>query len=513
MRYEYKTNGTCSRLISFNADEDGKITDIKFTGGCDGNLKAISRAMEGKNASEIKNLFKGITCGSKPTSCSDQLSRALDKYMRENAIKCDNGVFFPAEVMLPENADMTKWSVVACDQFTSEPEYWENADRIVGSAPSTLRITLPEIYLDKPGVDEKIASINKSMREYMRQGILKQREPQFILTERTLSNGAVRRGLVGMIDLEKYDYSKGSASAVRATEGTVTERIPPRLRVRKSAILELPHVMLLIDDREKTVIEPLSFPEVKNTFEKLYDFKLMLSGGSVCGYAVSPEYTKKIDSALSALADREAFDEKYNLSGDDNGVLLFAVGDGNHSLATAKAFYERIKSTLSPADAAEHPARYALCEVVNLHDPALEFEPIHRVLFGASPEAVEKALRGYFELSETQSEEQSFAFRADGRETRYFIKNPPSAIAVGSVQSFIDDFIKTSGRRVDYIHGADVARRLADEGGAAAFLLPDTDKNMLFKTVISDGALPRKTFSMGHACDKRYYLEARRIQR
>ncbi len=417
--------------------------------------------------------------------------------------------FSAGEVYLPATeCDLSKWSVVACDQFTSQPEYWDEVSDFVGDAPSTLKITLPEIYLEQDGVDARISAINANMKSYLADGVLKSAGTRYIYVERTQRDGVCRRGLMGVVDLEEYNYMPGSQSLIRATEGTVLERIPPRVRVREHAALELPHIMLLIDDPEKTVIEPLA--QGAAGFETAYDFPLMQDSGSIKGYFVDDAASDKIGAALAKLADPQVGAEKYGVS--DKGVLLFAVGDGNHSLATAKECYERIKKTVSAEEAAVHPARYALVEVVNVHDDALEFEPIHRVLFDIDADNLLAKLREYYKVSDTEIDgAQSFDYCCAGSAGTLWIENPKSNLAVGTLQIFLDEYLKNNAGRIDYIHGDDVVNQLGTQPGNIGFLLPPMAKEDLFKTVLIDGALPRKTFSMGHAWDKRFYLETRKI--
>lgn len=427
-------------------------------------------------------------------------------------------VFLPADILLPADPRTdrrSRWSVVACDQFTSEPDYWAQVEDYVADAPSTYRITLPEVYLEQPGVEERITGINATMDRYLEEGVLREYPRSIFYLERTLRDGKVRRGLIGMVDLEQYNYLPGSQSRIRATEGTVLERIPPRVRVRKNAALELPHVMLLIDDPEHTVISPLDI--AKAAMEEVYRFPLMQDSGSVRGWRLGEGETRQVLSALDALAEPAAFRKKYGLSGEgaeEKGVLLFAVGDGNHSLATAKECYEQLKKTLSPEEAAVHPARYALVEVVNVHDASLDFEPIHRVVFDVDPDQMLSALEGYYTITcGAEGAGQRFWYVKDGQPREAYIQSPPSNLAVGSIQRFIDSYLKEHSGRVDYIHGEDVVENLTRQPGALGFLFPAMAKSELFPTVILDGALPRKTFSMGHAWDKRFYLECRRLKR
>ena len=416
--------------------------------------------------------------------------------------------FKKANILLPKDADMHKWSVVACDQYTSEPKYWEEVENIVGDAPSTLKITLPEIYLERENVSERIQKINDEMDNLLNTNFFKTLSNSLVYLERTCSDGKVRKGIVGMVDLEDYSYEKGSQTLIRATEGTVLERIPPRVRVRENAKLELPHVMLLIDDEKKEIIEGLT--DKVSSEDLVYDFDLMQNGGHIKGYKIPDNLTDAVFAGLEKLADKDNFEAKYNVK--DKGVLLFSVGDGNHSLATAKACYDNLKKVLPKEEYENHPARYALVEVVNLHSDALEFEPIHRVVFGVEPEKMIKEFKKFYDISTTAGEGQRIEYVYKDHSETLYIKNPKSNLAVGSLQIFIDEYIKSNGGKVDYIHGDDVTKKLGSEPGNIGFLLPNMKKTDLFKTVILDGALPRKTFSMGHSYDKRYYLEARKIK-
>lgn len=417
-------------------------------------------------------------------------------------------IFKPADILVPRDIDFEKWSVVACDQFTSEPEYWEKAAEIAGSSPSTLNIIFPEAYLGAGGSAERIEKINSTMREYLDSGLFEEHKNSFIYVERALSCGKVRRGLVGSIDLEEYDFSKGSSSRVRATEGTITERIPPRQRIRENAPLELPHIIMLIDDREKTVIEPLKAKKAE--FLKLYDFELMLGGGHIAGYKVSREATREIIKAFEQLEDAAVIEKKYGAARGSS--LVIAAGDGNHSLATAKTCWDRIKQELTPQQAETHPARYALVELENIHDSALEFEPIQRVVFDIDPPELIKSLTEYYSsalFEDNGGQRIEYTYR--GEQGAVYISDPPSRLAVGTLQSFLDKYIAEHGGRIDYIHGVDVVKKLSEKPNTIGFMVAAMEKNELFETVIKDGALPRKTFSMGEAEDKRYYLECKRI--
>ncbi|HIT32708.1 MAG TPA: DUF1015 domain-containing protein [Candidatus Enterenecus stercoripullorum] len=419
--------------------------------------------------------------------------------------------FRPADILLPQNCDLTLWSVVACDQYTSQPEYWQRVEEQVGRAPSTLRLILPESSLDGPHVETDIMDVNNTMSRYLREGRFSQLEHAMIYVERTLHNGKVRRGLMGMVDLEQYDYEAGSCAPVRATEGVVLSRIPPRVAVRKNAPIELPHAMLLCDDPRRTVIEPLAVQ--KDQMDPLYDFPLMEDGGRVAGWRLGPSQLDQVAGALSRLADPSAFHTRYHTP-PDTPVMLFAVGDGNHSLATAKECYERQKRLTDPQRWDSLPARFALCELVNLHDDSLEFAPIHRVVFHTDPQALLTALIHHYPGASRGRAAQGQALHyvcADG-EGDITIPAPPFHLPVGTLQLFLDEYLAGHAGRVDYIHGEDVARQFAARPGNIAFLLPAMDKESLFPSVIHDGALPRKTFSMGQANDKRFYLEARKIR-
>jgi hypothetical protein len=426
-------------------------------------------------------------------------------------------------VYLPKKGtDLNKWAVIACDQFTSQPEYWNEVQKIVGDAPSTLNLTFPEVYLERPGKEERIQNIQSIMQKYMDEGIL-QPHDGLVYVERTVG-GKTRKGIVLAFDLECYDYNKGSSSLIRATEGTIVDRLPPRMKIREGATFELPHILVLIDDPNRTVIEPLS--AAKSKLEKVYDFDLMLDSGHLAGYAVNQEFENKVVDALRGLADPETFTAKYGID-KDQPVLLFAMGDGNHSLATAKAIWEKIK----PQVGMDHPARYALVEIENVHDEGLEFEPIHRVLFGLKKDLfaeLEKFFGANYSYKSVASAEemvkvvdsasgdkQTIGLVGGGRSPQFGIieiANPSSNLPVGTIQSFIDAFLKDGGaEKVDYVHGEDVTVKLGGQPGNAGFYLPGMNKSDLFKTVILDGALPRKTFSMGEAREKRFYMEARKI--
>ena len=415
--------------------------------------------------------------------------------------------FKAGNILIPKKTDMTKWSVVACDQYTSEPEYWNEVTKIVGDAPSTLNLTLPEIYLEESDVNERIKRINENMDKLLEEDFFNELEDSMIYLERTQSDGKVREGLMGIVDLEDYSYEVGSQTLIRATEKTVIERIPPRVKVRENAKLELPHIMILIDDEKKDIIESLK-NKVTET-DVVYDFDLMQNGGHIKGYKLNSDVINEIGTKLEKLADKDYFEKKYNVH--DKGILLFAMGDGNHSLATAKACYENLKKTMSKEEYLNNPARYALVELVNLHSSALEFEAINRVVFDVDSKKLVEELNKYYTINENGNG-QEFELVTSNGVKKLYIENPKSNIAVGSIQMFLDEYLKNNSGKIDYIHGDDVTKELTLKGNNVGFIFKPMKKEELFRTVILDGALPRKTFSMGHSYDKRYYLEARKIK-
>jgi hypothetical protein len=417
----------------------------------------------------------------------------------------DSLAFRPADILLPEGG-YEKWSVVACDQYTSQPEYWDRVDRLVGGAPSALRIILPEARLgdDRRG---QAAAIDAVMREYLQKGLFKTYPDSFVYVERRLTTGGVRRGLVGEFDLEAYDYRRGSGTLIRATEGTVLERIPPRVEIRRGAPLEIPHVMMLIDDPEDSVIGAAQ--RACAAGGKLYDFDLMEGGGHITGRRVSGAGLEKVAQAVAALESKDVFAGKYGAP--DSPVLAYAVGDGNHSLAAAKSCWEEIKKDLTPEQAETHPARFALAELVNIRDAALDFEPVHRAVFGVEPQRLLTELKKYYPEACENAAGPAAGYVYAGGEGRVAFGRV--GLAVGLLQDFLDDYVSRFGGTIDYIHGDDVARSLGRREGAISFLLPAIGKSEFFAAIIRDGALPRKTFSMGRAQDKRFYLESRKISR
>lgn len=433
----------------------------------------------------------------------------------------ENLGFQVPEILLPdENVDFQKWAVIACDQYTSQPEYWKDVENIVGTSPSTLKMILPEVYLEKDDEINKIESTKKTMDKYLQNGIFRSFEG-LILVERHVG-GKIRFGLMMALDLEKYDFTKGSQTLIRATEGTIIERLPPRIHIREGAKLEFPHILVLIDDPEFTVIEPLV--ENRRQLEKLYDFELMKNSGHLIGYAINQKVNLvAVENALGNLANPDRFKKHYNV-GNDFGVLLFAMGDGNHSLATAKSIWERVKLKVGM----DHPSRYALVEIENIHDSGLDFESIHRVLFNLHDDILEK-MRDFFKskfdisyyndqnemieaVDQQSGESHKFGFIFNSQFSVVEIKNPSMNLAVGTLQTFLDEFLRSGGaEKIDYVHGSEVTCVLGKKPGNCSFYLPAMEKNQLFKTVILDGALPRKTFSMGEAFEKRFYMEGRRI--
>ncbi len=397
-----------------------------------------------------------------------------------------NTYFLPANILLPKK-DFEKWSVVACDQYTSEPEYWKAVENTVGDTPSALNIILPEVYL-KPDNTERINKINQNMAEYIENGVFEEINNTFVYLEREITGGKIRKGIVGLIDLNDYSYQKGSKALIRATEATVLERIPPRVAIRKDAKLEMPHVMLLIDDPNCSVVEPLE--NKTSFFTKLYDFDLMQNSGHIKGYSVDENTALEIQNALSALV--EGSDDK----------LLFAVGDGNHSLATAKECYNLKK---------DENSRYALVEVVNIHDVSLEFEPIYRVVFGVNPKELISDFVNSLGGEYFGDDAQKFTC-IYGEETKEISVKPNGKLSVATLQIFLDEYLKENkNATIDYIHGEDVVYSLSKNENTLGFIFEGMQKNELFDAIKQDGSLPRKTFSMGHAADKRFYIEARKI--
>ena len=406
-----------------------------------------------------------------------------------------NNIIRTPKILIPNvGVDLSRWSVVACDQYTSEMEYWVQLKDFVADAPSTLNMILPEVYLD--GIDNKvIGNINSSMKGYLSNDFFREVEA-FILVKRILADGKVRLGLMVSIDLEEYDYTSNNTSKIKATEMTVPSRLPARINVRKNASLEIPHVMLLMDDAMGEIIENL-YSE-SDDMEKLYDFDLNMSGGSVTGYKV--ENSNEVLKTLQDFVCDERMQDRYNC---DNG-LAFAVGDGNHSLATAKECWNNIKSTLNNDEIVDHPARFSLCELVNLHDESLVFEPIHRLLVGAGEDFVTS-------MTESLSGEARVRVRFNDDCLSIAVSANPSD-AIRDIQDFIDKYKSEHPEIIeDYIHGDNNLRELVKKHDAVGIFMPTISKERFFDYVVRRGVLPRKSFSMGCADDKRYYLEAKKI--
>ena len=474
------------------------------------------------------------------------------------------GVQVP-KILLPKaGTDMRKWAVIACDQYTSDRSYWQRLEQQISGCLSTLNLIFPEVYLEDEDADRRIVSINQKMEDYLADGSLEEQPPGFILVDRKTSVVKSRKGLIVALDLERYDYNKGAQSLIRATEGTILERLPARIKVRENAPIELPHIMVLIDDPQCTVIEPL----FKEQLETVYDFELLENGGHLKGYRVDrTELIDQVADALENLADPEAYRAKYQVVGE---VMLYAMGDGNHSFATAKAIWEELKKTTdnpasvmdhparyamgdgnhsfatakaiweelkkttdNPASVMDHPARYALVELVNVHDPGLEFEAIHRVLFNVNCVHLKQQMMAFFaarntpcsfelcaNLEEAQDivaenrDRHAFALVLGGKYAVCIVEAPEYTLTVATLQAFLDHYLLRDNpdARVDYIHGEKSVTELGSRTGCVGFYLPAISKHELFKTIVLDGALPRKTFSMGEADEKRFYLECRRIK-
>ena len=414
----------------------------------------------------------------------------------------NKNAFLPADILLPKTDSMEKWAVIACDQFTSDQAYWDRVRKTAEGSISTINLILPESELGTEMEAEHTKKINETMAEYLKDDVFTCYPNSFVYVERTLENGDIRLGLVGMVDLDAYDYSIGATSAIRATEKTVPERIPPRQRVRRDAPIELPHILMLCDDHKKCLIEPIGAK--KDQLKKLYDFDLMEGGGHITGWLVDGEAAEEFNRTLEEYT--ATVGEKY--VGIDAVPVVFAVGDGNHSLATAKSCYEELKAAHPGEDLSNHPARYALVELENIHDDAMVFEPIHRVIFNTD---VEKLLG---ELENTWCAEGGFEVKwySNGKTGTLCLDRSKSELAVGALQSFLDQYLKENAGDIDYIHDDDALIEFAQKENAVGFLLPAMEKSQLFRGIMSDGILPRKTFSMGHSREKRYYIEARKIK-
>ena len=407
--------------------------------------------------------------------------------MKDVGLKAD-------KILLPKTDDMRAWACIACDQFTSEIDYWKELESQVKGKRTTLDLTLPEIYLED-NADERIKNINLNIKEYLHSGVFKDYGKGFILTVRKTPFVDRRIGLVAAIDLDKYEYTQKSDSLIRATEGTIEERIPPRLKIRKDADVEFPHVMVLFDDEKREITESLY--EKRESLKKIYDFELNMGGGSIEGYFVDD-----VDFVLNkfeGLLDTERLVKKYGK--EDN--FLFAVGDGNHSLATAKTHWNNVKANLTEEEKKDHPARYALVELVNIYDEGIYFEPIYRYVFGVDKEKFLSGLGGV--------DGGNMRVYANGKESvKHGANDLPEGIR--AVDKYVKEYISAFGGAVDYVHGESNLKKLVDDRDDAVGILFDKlDKSDLFKYVSKNGAFPRKTFSMGEGVEKRYYLEGRRI--
>lgn len=398
--------------------------------------------------------------------------------------------FGKADILIPHQVSMEKWAVIACDQFVSQPEYWEEVRRLVGNAPSTLNLILPEAELEGD-CQAAIQAINKTMLQYLQDSVFHTYEACYIYVERTLVNGSVRKGVVGAVDLEQYDFTPDSGTAIRATEQTVRERIPPRMNIRRDAALELPHVLLLCDDEEKQLVESLTAS--KDRFPLLYDFDLMQTGGRLRGWLVAGENAAAFDKALEAYGQQMY--AKYG-----KNAVLYAVGDGNHSLAAAKGCYEENKAC--------EKARYALVELENIHDEAQVFEPIHRIVKNTDPQALLLAMTNA--IGKPQG--KPIHWHIGSQSGVFYVHDEEGTLPVGIVQEFLDHYMESHPGVIDYIHGEDALCQLSQAEGAIGLIMPPVEKNAFFQGIIAGGTLPRKTFSMGHAQEKRYYLEARKIK-
>jgi len=438
----------------------------------------------------------------------------------------DIGLMVPRLVLPPAGTDMSKWSVIACDQYTSEPAYWKRIAEFVGEAPSMLHLIFPEVYLPENRNDEIISKILAKMKEYCSEGVLSSLDPGFVLVDRKTPTVPSRLGLVVALDLELYSFEKGSQSLIRPTEKTIESRLPPRVAIRKDAKYESPHILVLLDDPDCTVIEPLA--KRRKTMKTLYDFDLMESSGHLTGHHVTEEADiETVADALKKLASQERFRESYQGT-EEKKPILFAVGDGNHSLATAKRCWEAVKA--SGGDTTNHPARHALVELMNVHDPGLMFHPIHRLVEHVNCDNMVSSLTEFFEAESSQVSfiegqkldqskpsgpegEHSFEFVSRSKNGVFVVSKPTRTLAAGTLDGWLNGYLeKNSKAELDYVHEEyTIQDKCKAADSVVGFLLPAIDKNSLIKTVVKEGTLPRKTFSMGHAPEKRFYTECRAI--
>ena len=438
------------------------------------------------------------------------------------------GIYVP-EILLPKKIDLKSWSVIACDQYTQNIDYWKKAEETAGSNPSTLNLILPEIYLNSPDKPERIEKINRTMKEYLDDGVFSNPINSFIYIERTSQFGRTRKGLLCLIDLETYEWKPMTTANIRATEATIVERIPPRMEIRRNACLELPHIMLLANDKSRSLVEACGEAVKSSGARPLYEGELMCNGGSIKGWAVIED--ELIKNAVNKIAEEN--------KQADGSTVLFAGGDGNHSLATAKAIWAEKKRELQKAGASEEKlqndrARFALVEIVNIYDEGLTFEPIHRVLFNADSEKLmthlEEKLHGKIreitggsakkelsDLVKNSTASFGFIFQENGKQKYFILETEIKELGISHLQPALDDFIKTENQKltnqieIDYIHGTEDVIALGKKDDTLAMLLPPIAKESFFDTIGKTGPLPRKSFSMGEADEKRFYLECRKV--
>jgi len=400
-------------------------------------------------------------------------------------------IFTTADVLLPDNLALEKWSVIACDQFSSQREYWERVRRNIGGEPSTFEMIIPEAYLEEIDIEKEAGRISAVMADYYCRKIFREIKDSFVYVERTQPDGRIRKGVVGAVDLDEYDFT-GKESAIRASENTLVERLPARIKIRRAAAVELPHIMVFINDGGGTVIEPLA--EKAGALPLLYDFELMEDGGHIRGMRVTGDEAEELREAMRALQG-------------ESGTLM-VVGDGNHSLAAAKRYWDDLKLSLPPPEKENHPARRALVEINNVYDAAISFEAIHRVVWTDDP------IKLASDLAEATPMGEDFALRwvSGGESGIIGIKADCTGNMLAGMQSFLDGFVARNKCRIDYIHGVESVRQIAADGSCLGLILPAMDKAGLFETVESGRVFPKKSFSVGHARDKRYYLECREIR-
>ena len=417
-------------------------------------------------------------------------------------------IFLPGDILIPADTDMTLWSIIACDQFSSEPDYWKNIESQVGSSPSTYNMMLPEAYLKLNETGKEAGKIGAAMKNYLDSGVFQTVSDSYIYVERRLPGKKIRKGLVGILDLEYFDYSAGSTSPIRPTEGTVEDRLPPRVEIRRQAPLEMPHIILFIDDPENTVIAPVG--TATDGLKKLYDFDLIGGGGHITGWQVEGSTVSDICRSLNGLENADTLSKKYN--GINKSPVVFAVGDGNHSLAAAKLCWEQIKETLCEEEINTHPARFSLVEIVNLHDGSIEFEPIHRVIFNTDPDAFLFEAEEFMKKSSKAGDKKHvITCLAGEKKQNVYVSGHTIGDTIGLAERFCQSYCEKYGGRLDYIHGADTTEKMASKQDSVGMLLPKIDKKELFPSIMKSGAFPRKSFSIGSARDKRYYLECRKI--